>query len=476
MQEDAFLSLNNHALLPLLKKCIRLKDVETGNRLHTLIFSKGLLKTDIVVGSALVDFHFKCGALSKAEEVFWQIRKRDVVLWTTMIGGYAEHGRAEDALQCLSQMRHDGFSPNAYTLVCSSKACARLKSANRGQEIHTEITMKGFESEVLVSNSLMSMYASCGLLDTARMIFDRLSARDVVSWTVIIDAYAEHGCAEKAIGCLEHMQLENISPNVLTLTCGVKACASTGAIEMGHRLHSNIIEGGFESSLAAMSSLVTMYVKFGMLPEAQFIFDKLGIRDAILWTALLAGYCQVGESENVFAYFDKMLQEGVRPVPGTFIILLNACNHEGLVEKGLECFQYFGKYYGLTLTMEYYSTVVDLLGRSGHVSKGLSMIEAMPWHPDYILWCTILRACCKWQNMEVARYAFEHAIRLNRKCLTAYVFMSNICANAYMHSEANGIEMLGVQNGACQNLTDKILEFEALFCLDIPNGYEPKIK
>lgn len=454
MRTDTSLHPSDYAFVALLKACIGLKDMETGIELHSLISNRGLLKANIYVGSALIDMYIKCGSLSKAQEVFYELENRDVVLWTTLIAGYVDHDRGEEALQCVKQMKKEGFSPNAHTLVCSSKACGSLKATYRGQEIHTEITMKGYEREIMVGNSLLSMYATCGSLEIARFLLDKLPFRDVVSWTAMIDGYAEHGYGEEALNCLEGMQHESIAPNALTYTCCVKACCSMGAIEKGYELHSAIIEKGFESDLPIGSILVTMYVKAGALTEAQFVFDRLTIRDYVLWTALIEGYSQVGESGNVFSNFDKMLGEGIKPELVSFLIIINVCNHEGLVEKGLAYFEAIRREYGLTPTLGHFTAIIDLLGRSGHLSKAISMIREMPWHPDYVLWCTVLMACRKWGDSKIASYAFEHAIKLNEKGMTAYVCMSNIYADAAMHDEANKVKALWVQE---QGLEEQVL-------------------
>eukprot|EP00250_Pteridium_aquilinum_P000338 c10374_g3_i1 orf=1-639(-) len=210
----------------------------------------------------------KCGSLAKAQDVFRTIPIRDVVLWTTLIAGCVKHGNSEEALLCVEQMQHEGISPNAFTLVCCSKACGSLKATDRGQEIHTQVVEKGLERELLIGNSLVDMYVKCGLLEMAKAVLDKLPVRDVVSWTALIAGYAELGWGEEAFTCFERMRHDNISPNAHTFVCSVKACCSERAVDKGQEIHCAITEKGFEKELLVGSALVSMYAKCGLLAKA----------------------------------------------------------------------------------------------------------------------------------------------------------------------------------------------------------------
>ncbi|MCO5571483.1 hypothetical protein L7F22_025223 [Adiantum nelumboides] len=147
-----------------------------------------------------------------------------------------------------------------------------------------------------------------------------------------------------------------------------------------------------------------------------------------------------------------MLGERIKPEPGTFVMVLNAFNHEGLVEKGLKFFEAIQSDSAVTPGLDLYTTVIDLLGRSGQVSKALSWIEDMPYQPDYVQWCTVLKSSQKWGDFKVARYAFESAVTLNESGMAAYVITSNIYGDAAMFDEANQVEALRVQNQAWESI------------------------
>jgi pentatricopeptide repeat protein len=178
------------------------------------------------------------------------------------------------------------------------------------------------------------------------------------------------------------------------------------------------------------NALVDMYAKCGSLDKAEQVFHKLQVQDLVSWTSLIAGYAQRGESGNVFHAFEKMIRGGIKPNVVTFVNVLNACSHAGLVGEGQSCLMAMDREYGITQTSEHHTCMVDLLCRAGRVEEAVQMIEEMKFLllvPDVVLWHTVLGACQKWPaNVEIARHAFAHALHLDRSSSAAYVSMSNI--------------------------------------------------
>jgi pentatricopeptide repeat protein len=180
-----------------------------------------------------------------------------------------------------------------------------------------------------------------------------------------------------------------------------------------------------------------MYANSGLLPESQDVFDGLeAARDAISWNALVAGYAQMGESENMFRVLVRMLEEGFEPDSITFTSVLNACSHAGLMEEGLAVFELIGDY-GFRPSPDHYTCMVDLLGRAGRIESAMKMIEEMPFCPSLLQWHTVLAACRKWGDADLGKHAFEHALCLDESNPSAYVYMSNVCADLPAPVEAN---------------------------------------
>lgn len=430
-----------------LKACGIIRAIDKGRAIHSDLTRKGLEK-DSAIGSTLVDMYAKCELLSEAEKVFEKLPVRNVIAWTALIAGYTDHGHGKEALNCFKQMRQEGVYPDAVTYICSLKACSLVKASQNGRAIHAEISRKGLESDLIVGSTLVDMYVKCGLLTKARAVFDKLPVRDVVLWTTLMDGYAEHGSEEEALNCFNLMRHQGFSPAAATFVCGLKACSNLGSTIKGQELHSEITKKGLERDLLVGNTLVDVYAKCGSLADAKDVLEKLPTRDVITWTALATGYGQQGETENMFCIFDRMVGDGVKPNLATFVNVLNACNHAGLVEKGQMYFEAMCNEYGLIPTLDHYTCMIDLLARAGHTGKVLDMIKKMPFHPGIIVWHIVLGACKKWGNVELGRHAFDNALRLDEKDASVYVSMFNIYADASMQEEANKIEAMRIEKQA----------------------------
>ncbi|KAI5071931.1 hypothetical protein GOP47_0014182 [Adiantum capillus-veneris] len=419
-----------------LKACVAIRSLDKGQRLHCELTKKGLEK-ELPIGNMLVDLYAKCRSLLEARKVFDKLLNRNVISCTALIGGYVYLGRDEEALFCLEQMQREGIALGPLTYIFSLKACGSSLAANKGKELHIDIVKKGaIEKEGFVGSTLVDMYASCGLLDEAQNVFAKLPFQDSISWTALIEGVSEHGSPEDALNHYEEMKMAGASPDAVTFVCILKACSSAGATSKAEEIHVEIVKKGLEGDLFIGDLLVDVYAKCGLLTTAQEVFNKLHVRDVLLWNALIAGYAQLGESSNAFELFEKMIAEGEEPDASTFINLITACNHAGLVGKGHMCIALMGDKYGVTPAMEHFTCMLDLLGRAGCIGAMVIMINEVPFHPNNVFWLSVIGACRKWGIVELGKLAFENAVVLPEKRAAPYVGMSNIYADAAMEEKA----------------------------------------
>jgi pentatricopeptide repeat protein len=361
-------------------------------------------------------------------------------------------------------MQNEGLLMGIPAFICGLKACRDLRDHSKGRELHIVIIKRGLlDDEVFIGSMLVDLYAHCGLPSEAQSVFDRLPVRDVVSWTVLIIGFTEHGNAEDALHYFEEMKQLSINRDAIILVCSLKACTSIGALEKGQEIHAEIIEKGLERGDFVRETLVDLYAKCGLLSTAQGVFDGLSVKDLDLWNALIAGYAQLGDYRNVCLVFERMEGEGVEPNSATFLHILSACSHAGLVAEGQMVFEAMNKHGKvesrldhlfcevmpnldqfsrefLMPTLDHVSCIVDILGRAGCIDHVLYIIDRMPFHPDNVIWLTLLGACKKWGNVEHGRLAFDHAIRLKAKDVAAYVCMSNIYADAAKENRSGSWE------------------------------------
>ena len=448
---ECFGRMQSEGLLPdvvtylsILKACGSSGAIDQGKKIHDVIVSKGLLKQDIVLGNALVDMYVKCGMLAKAQQVLNEIPVRDGVSWNTLIAGYARQGQCYEALKCFEQMQKEGISPYAVTYTCILMACGSIGALKKGKQIHREIMMsQDLLEDVVLGNALVDMYVKCGMLSTAQEVLEELPNRNIVSWSALIAGYAQQGQGHEALDCYERMQSEGICANVVTFICVLNACGCAGAIDMGKKIHEEIvIQGLLEKDIVLGNALVDMYAKCSMLVKARQILEELPIRNIISWNALISGYAEQGEGNEALNCFEKMQNEGISPNEITFLSVLSACSHAGLLDQAELLYTDMTKKYGITPSIEHHTCMLMILGSGGHFEKAMEVINVMPSCDNLQVWLVLLGACKKWGNVKLGRLTFDQIVQLDNSCSTAYVLISDILAAAGMHEDVEKINAL----------------------------------
>ncbi|KAH8934858.1 hypothetical protein BDL97_17G001400 [Sphagnum fallax] len=391
MQQEG-LSPDKFTFLPVLNACASLQALEAGRHAHEQIIENHC-EDNLFVGTSLINMYTKCGSMEEAWRVFNKMASRDVVSWNAMLMGLVKCGQGQKALQLFQQMRLEGVQPNPVTFVAVLNACAVLEVLEEGRRTHGLIVQSGCESHLVVGNSLIDMYAKCGSMEDAWRIFNKMHLRDVISWTAVIQGYARSGKGQKALELFRQMQQEGVQPNSVTFLGVLNACATVMALEEGRRAHEQIIECDFESDVFVGSSLIDMYAKCGSMEDAWRVFTKMPLRNVIAWTAMLKGYAMHGHGREALAHFEWMCEEAVPINNVTFVCLLSACSHAGLVYEGLCYFDSMGSVYDVSVTVEHYACMVDLLGRARCLQEAKEMIKTMPFEPSAEVWTALLGAC-----------------------------------------------------------------------------------
>jgi pentatricopeptide repeat protein len=408
-----------------------------GREIHDEIARNGLLKRDFLLANALIDMYAKCGEFRKAQEAFDEHPNRDSAAWNGLIVGYVKHGLYKEALDCFDEMKRYGVSPDAATFVASLKACGSAGFLEKGCEIHQHIVNERLlGEEPIIGNVLVDMYSSrCDSLQQAQAVFDALVFRDVVTWTALITGYARHGHAERAFDLYRTMRRDGMLPNEVTLVCMLAICGSIGAPYKGQEVHNELARRGYERDPIVANSLIDMYASCGLLDDAKHVFGKLSVRSVVSWSALISGSALLSDVDEAFLLFDKMIEEGQNPNSITFVSILNACSHEGLVDEGQMCFSTVSDECGIDSTLEHYSCLIDLLGRSGQLDTAVLVVERMPFHPNIILWHTVMGACRKWADADRGKQAFHHVVEYNEEDAPAYISLSNMYAEGAMEED-----------------------------------------
>lgn len=386
------------------------------------------MASDIYVATALVDLYSKLGEIDAARQLFDDIPVRNVVSWNAMIAGYAFNGFDLDAVGAFREMLESGFEPNSSTVVSVLPAVARLEDLGVGKFIHEWIVRKGMKMNGSILNSLVAMYGKCGELQYARQLFDEMPEKTDVSWSAIISAYAQRGSVTEALDLFHLMRISGVNPTAITVASVLPACADLVDLKQGTKLHGFCMKIGFELDLVVSTALVDMYAKCGCIEEAQRVFDVMPERNVVSWNAIISAYGSHGRGEDALVMFSRMQQDGIKPNKSTFVSVISACSHAGMIAEGLNCFHLMRRRYNVVPETKHYACVVDLLGRAGHLKEAYQFIERMPIDPDDVVWGALLGACRIHKDVVLAEFAAKKIFELMPDEPGYYVLLANIYA------------------------------------------------
>ncbi|KAK6779379.1 hypothetical protein RDI58_021563 [Solanum bulbocastanum] len=427
MRNEGFLP-NNFTFPFLLKSCTRLSDFELGVKAHGLVV-KGGFDYDVFVKTGLVCFYARCGFLDDAHQMFDDIPEKNVVSWTAIMTGYIDFGKFKEAVGLFRRSLEMGLSPDSFTLVRVLSACSRVGDVSAGEWIHGYAVEMGMGRNVFVNTGLVDMYAKCGEMAKAREVFDEMVEKDVVSWSALIQGYAVNGLPKEALEVFYMMQRENVRPDCYSMVGVLSACARLGALEVGEWASKLMDMNEFLSNAVLGTALIDMYAKCGRMVSAWEIFKQMLVKDRVIWNAVVSGLAMHGYVKSAFCCFGQVEKLGIKPNGNTFIGLLCACTHAGLVDDGRKYFQSMTHLYSLEPAIEHYGCMVDLLGRAGLLDEAHSLIESMPMKPNAVIWGALLSGCRLHHDTKLAEHVLKQLIELEPWNSGNYVHLSNIYAS-----------------------------------------------
>ncbi|ESQ44886.1 hypothetical protein EUTSA_v10011046mg [Eutrema salsugineum] len=414
----------------------QLEDAEKGRYITRIAEEMGV-QSNIHVGTALIDMLAKCGCVTEARSIFEaNFSGCGVNLpWNAMISAYTISRNGEEAMLLFLRMCQNNVKRDVYTYCSTLNSIADMGSLEYGKQVQGMIWKTGQESiDVSLCNALMDAYAKCGELEAMRKLFDTREEANQISWTTLVTAYSQSSEWEEALSVFSQMREMGFQPNQITFSGVLASCASLCFLEYGQQVHSLTYKTGFARDKCVESVLIDMYAKCGSVREAIKVFESLKNPDVISWTAMISGYAQHGMAMEALEVFRKMELVFPKPNSVTFLCLLFACSHGGLVDEGLRYLHLMEEKYGLVPELEHYACVVDILGRVGRLSEAWKFIMTMPIEADVKLWLTLLGACRVHGNIQLAEIAAQKVISYNPKDSAALVLLSNT------YREAGNIE------------------------------------
>ncbi|KAI3909845.1 hypothetical protein MKW92_045655 [Papaver armeniacum] len=418
----------NHYTFPLLVKiCAEMGRVEQGEKTHSWILKFGF-ESDLFVRNTLIHMYSSFRRIKDARKLFddASLDHSDIVTWNSMIDGYVKNGEVSVARKLFDELpERDIVSWNS--MIAGYTGVGDMTSA---EEIFDRMPVR----DVVSWNSMIDGYAKLGSVSAALNLFDRMSKRNVVSWNIILALHIRIKRYEECLKLFDRMMIAqgtDVEPNEATLVSVLTAITNLGSLERGILVHSYIKENErIKPDILLSTTILTMYSKCGAMELAREVFDEMEERNVVSWNSMIMGYGTHGHGEKAIEMFLEMEKNGPMPNDATFICVLSACTHSGMVLEGLRYFKVMQKVYKIEPKVEHYGCMIDLLGRAGLVKDSEELIKMMPMKAGPALWGALLSSCQIHSNSELGELVGKKLITLEPNNAGAYVLLSNIYAMA----------------------------------------------
>ncbi|KAL8489220.1 hypothetical protein ACS0TY_025213 [Phlomoides rotata] len=422
-----------------ISSCARLSDLERGARIHEEVLRSELL-IDSYISVALVDMYGKCGCLEKAKLVFDEIKNKSLVSWNAMIGGYSQVGDSKSCIDLLVRMNEDKIKPSSTTVSSLLAACAKSAQLQHGRFIHGYIMRNNVRNDIFVECSLVDFYFKCGNIALAEKVFKVMPKSNIVSWNVMISGYVSAGYYFEALEIYDKMRAGGKRPDAITLTSALAACSQLAALERGREFHDYIKQSRLTSNQVVMGSLLDMYAKCGAVTEAASVFNQLSKRDFVSWTSMIVAFGSHGKAFEALKVFDEMLQSNIRPDRVTFLAVISACSHAGLVDEGRKFFNLMVTDYEIRPTTAEYSCLMDLLGRAGRLQDAYEILQKNShMKEDADLLSTLFAACHLHGELDLGEKVANLLIEKDPDDPSTYIVLEKLYASKKKWGEARKI-------------------------------------
>ncbi|XP_034675347.1 putative pentatricopeptide repeat-containing protein At1g77010, mitochondrial [Vitis riparia] len=451
VDEVEFDSVLGSSLVNLYGKC---GDIDSAN--HVLNLMK---EPDAFSLSALMSGYASCGRMNDARRIFCLKSNACVVLWNSMISGYVANNEALEALELFNNMRRYGVQEDYSTFASVLSACSTLGIIDQGKQVHAHVYKVGFTNDIIIDsalvdmyskcrrpddackvfsdlqaydtillNSMITVYSNCGRIDDARQIFATMPSKSLISWNSMIVGFSQNACPIEALDLFCEMNKLGLRMDKFSLAGVISACASISSLELGEQIFARATIIGLEFDQIISTSLVDFYCKCGLVEHGRKLFDRMMKSDEVPWNSMLMGYATNGHGIEALNVFDQMRSVGVQPTDITFVGVLSACDHCGLVEEGRKWFYAMKLDYHINPGIEHYSCMVDLYARAGLLEDAMNLIEQMPFKADASMWSSVLRGCVAHGNNILGKKVAKRIIDLDPENSGAYVQLSGIYA------------------------------------------------
>ncbi|KAH7439600.1 hypothetical protein KP509_04G068200 [Ceratopteris richardii] len=450
---------NACTFVSMLKACSSIRALVHGKLLHSQVIEGGFDDTEFVVNT-LIDMYSKCGSLLDAGQVFVKGPKQSLIRYNAMLEGYSEWGSSEQAFELFCQMHHQNIKPDRATLVIILKACSTTANVMQGRALHSYLIRTGCELDDVIASSLIHMYSNCGSIEDAAKVFDGSKKDDIVTWNTMIAGYVLHRRGQDAVYLYEQICARGLELDKVTCISMLKACSSIAALKLGKVVHARTRQLCCELDVEVGNALIDMYTRCGSMEDASEIFKRMKHRDSVSWSTMIAGYAQHNDFPSAQKHFQDMEQEGHKPNNVTFVSLLSACSHRGLLEEACQHLVAMEHDHGISPNIDHCNCIVDLLARGGHLAQAAELLDSLPFKSNITGWTSLLTHCRVHRKLELGRRCFDRMVAIDKTYASSYVLMSNIYADAGMWKEVEALRKQRLLAGAWKKPGKSFIEVD----------------
>ncbi|MCO5554783.1 hypothetical protein L7F22_008318 [Adiantum nelumboides] len=411
LQKHSLFITRDH-IYSLLQGCIKKSDLQSCRRVHMLMVDSGFDGTVVLVDH-LIRLFTSCKSLGDASRAFNKLDQPTLHTWNALLTAHTKLGEVQRALFLFHTMNQWGIKPDKVTFLCVLKACSNLRDIDNGRLVQKLIMNSEYGSDTMLGNAIVDMYAKCGNLKEAFVVFEKLSNRDIVSWGAMITGYVQNGQALSALKLFEQLLEQGIKPSKVVFLGAVKACSILSADDWGRLIHSELIQTEITTDLVIDNALIDMYTKCGFMQDAQSLFNCLPVQDEVSWGTLIAGFVTQGNPEQGFVYFDQMQQQGLKPNSSNFSCLVKAC---GLLKDLLQGMQIHHLFLvtKAALDMVVCSSLIDMYLKCEALQEARNVFNTLAFK-DLISWGSMILGYCTLGHGSAALELFGQMQRFGMK-------------------------------------------------------------
>ncbi|XP_047337690.1 pentatricopeptide repeat-containing protein At4g16835, mitochondrial [Impatiens glandulifera] len=394
---------------------------------------------DTISFNTMLACYLQNSDIESACAFFHSIPVKDIVSWNTLISGLSQNGMMNEARKLFDSMPvKNNVSWNA--MISGYSEMGDLDSS-------MEFLIAAPVKTVIALTAVMTGYMKIGNLELAEKTFKEMPIKNLVTLNAMISGYVENCQSEKGMKVFKSILESGLKPNASSLSSTLLGCSNLSALQLGKQVHQFTIKSLLNRNTTVATSLISMYCKCGDLEMASKIFIGFHSKDVVTWNAMISGYAHHGFGQKALELFDEMRILRVRPDWITLIGVLSACNHSGLIERGINYFDNMGRDYGIEVRPDHYTCMVDLLGRAGKLDEAVDLIKRMPFKPHNAIFGTLLGACRVHKNARLAEFAARGLIELEPRSGAGYVQLANVYASTKRWDRVVGVRQMMKDNG-----------------------------